>query len=221
MTPLRGALFALPFFWGCTPNPCKQLLPADDVAQVLGGSFSDHGSANKGSCSVQLLAAGSPRGYDVKLELKRYPKEVVALNLRDAVSEVRGKGSVVGPLQGFGEEAFVTYVSTDAEAPRQDPGQVVQQMAQRAAIDRADERVKALAGEAGIDAGSFDSTPDELKRAPRNMNEFLARLPPAYHQALFRQGEWTGTLAGHKDAVTVAQFQKLIERVASRTGALK
>lgn len=204
---------------GCSSSPCKQLLVAEDVQQVLGAKVSGFGDTTKRSCSLNMLAGGSPRGFDVQLDLQRFPQSAVAANLEDAVAQARKKSSVE-PLSGFGDEAFVSYVALKGGARAPDANEVVDQMIQRAALERYAQKVNEVAGEVGVDAG-FDGVPQTLKKTPRTMGAYLDRLPLNKHQVFFRKGEWVGTLVANNAALSPEQFQQLVGSVASRVAKLE
>ncbi|PZR18751.1 MAG: hypothetical protein DI536_02405 [Archangium gephyra] len=158
-------------------------------------------------------------GFEVQLELDRHRRGSVAANFEYLVEQRRNKADLV-PLEGLGDAAFFSPAAT-AQEPREDPAVVVDQMIQRAAVERSNERVNALVGAAGVDAGRFDAMPETLKRAPRNMGAYLDSLPPRQHLVLFINGDWTGELSVDKDALGEAQVKQLVQRIAPRLSKLE
>lgn len=211
---MRLALGFIAVLSGCSSNVCKQLVSQEDVADALGTDATVRTSSTKVSCNISYLGAKSPHGYDVELDLAKVPRQYSAARFESAAEELKkSRGGVV--LPGLGEEAVAHFIEPQVDAPKEDPKEVVDQMLQRAAIDRANARLNAL-----TDGGTFDGTPEELKKAPRNVNEFLAKLPPRQHTVLFRQGEWVGSFSIDKDAMNEAQVKQLMQRIASRVAKL-
>jgi hypothetical protein len=204
---------------GCS-NPCKTLLAPADVQDVLGSGTSAHNTSNKTLCSASVVAAGSRNAFDVQVELERHPTSYAARNLEFAVSTARKKTPYV-PLASFGDEAFASVLPAAPTDSGEDPGATVDQMIQRAALQRYGDKVNELASASGSDAGAIDPIPTELKAAPRNMGEYLDRLPPSYHEVLFRRGEWVGVLRAHRKQFTAEQFRSLIGRISPRVATLE
>lgn len=216
---MRTTLIAAVVLTGCTSSPCKQLLSVDDVRDDLDRSLFTSSDATDESCSLMLVDRELRHGFEVQLELDRHRRGSVAANFEYLVEQRRNKADLV-PLEGLGDAAFFSPAAT-AQEPREDPAVVVDQMIQRAAVERSNERVNALVGAAGVDAGRFDAMPETLKRAPRNMGAYLDSLPPRQHLVLFRKGDWTGELSVDKDALGEAQVKQLVQRIAPRLSKLE
>ncbi|MGV3625998.1 MAG: hypothetical protein ACO1OB_34630 [Archangium sp.] len=211
---MRSALVVAVVLSGCTSNPCKKLLSEDDVRAALNVKLFTNTHATDRSCAVSIVETNIRHGYELDLQLERVQRSAAA-RLEAEVEERKKRVDAV-PLEGFGDAAFISLVPMGEEPPLQDPNVVVDQMLQRAAVERANERVNALSQ----DAGTFDAMPEALKRAPRNVGDYLARLPPRQHVIYFRQHDWVGTLSVDKDALTEAQLRDLLKVLAPRVAKL-